>query len=178
VISLLSGLGILGSRRVFFNGVHDNPYELLHNGKQFSRISQRSENKFIANRILDILRAYSDLRPCEITSKKVYIINKNSEKVMCQFLSKYIRDNAVGQYAVFTVYGYCDNFIFIVNELKRSKITNIDDVVWVTSILYETGYLENRRIFFRNSLGVMVEIKHKKGKFQKIVYAEGELEVL
>jgi hypothetical protein len=178
VISLLSGLDILGSRRIFFNGVQDKPYELLHINGKFSRISQRSENEFIANRMHDMLCAYPDLRPCKITSKKENITNINSEKEMCRFLSKYIRDNAIGKYAIFKVYGYSDNIILIVNEFERTKITNIDDIAWVTSILYETGYLENRSIFLRNSLSVIIELKHVKGKFQEIIYAEGESGIL
>jgi hypothetical protein len=62
VVSLLSCLGILGSRQVFFNGVQDKPYELLHNDGQFNRISQRSENKVIAKLISDKLREYPDLK--------------------------------------------------------------------------------------------------------------------
>jgi hypothetical protein len=165
VVSLLSRLCILSGRRTFFNGIGDKLYELIHDNGKLGRLSQRSENAAIVSKIQELMQIYPDLTAHKKSLKKITTHIRASENEICDYLTNYIRDNAKGKHAVFSVSEYSDSCIHLLIDYSFGKIPIDGDIAWLISLLYGTGYLEDRKVFIGDG---KVEIFHMKGKFQKI----------
>jgi hypothetical protein len=165
VVSLLSRLCILSGRRIFFNGIGDKLYELTHDNGKFSRLSQRSENAAIVSRMHELMQTYPDLTARKKSSKKITTHLQSSKNELCDYLTKYLRDNAKGKHAVFSVSEYSDSCIHLFIDYSFGKIPIDGDIAWLISLLYNAGYLEDRKVFIGDA---KAEISHVKGKFQEI----------
>jgi hypothetical protein len=177
VISLLSQLRILAGRRIFFNGVEDKLYELTHENGKFGKLRQRSENKSVESRMYKLMQVHPDFTPYKKPSlkksrEKIYIPDDVTEKEICDYLNGFIRAKSNDGHQIFTIYGYSDAYIYIYEEKDIHSTSALSDAAWLIATLYETGYLENRRVFYRNSFAGMIELKHQDGKYLTAIHAE------
>jgi hypothetical protein len=179
VVSLLSQLRILASRKIYYNGTGDNLCELIHDNRKFLRARQRGENKSIETRMLELMREYSGiiLLPNKKSTgkksfKKFSTFNHASEKEICDYLNGNILAKMKDYGVKFTVYAYSSTLIYLYDDYVDRTMSLTDAAELAIKALHKSGFLENRRVFYRDSFARINELKHQNGVLLKVIHAQ------
>jgi hypothetical protein len=59
-----------------------------------------------------------------------------------------------------------------INRYLDRKICLSEAAVLAITLLHKSGFLNNRRVFYRDSFARMIELQHEYGMFLKLIHAE------